>query len=355
MNDPVSYLSQPVGLPPAPWLSMPEPDEAPSEHDYEFTFITPQPTVSVILPTFNRSRTLATAIASVLNQTYRDFELIVVDDGSVDESEALVARIKDKRLKYIKRPRNGGAGAARNTGLLAAAGEYIAFQDSDDIWLPNKLERQLGLFATLPAEIGVVTGAKILYGRDDSFAFGPGRVSYLPPPKGVPNSVDESPAERILWENRISLQNTLFRMDCYPDRAWFDSLARANEDWEFAVRLARHTQIHEDGEPVVLGFVSSDSISRNKRKESTGLLRILKKNRDILQQNPKLHATLLLHLARLLHNSGKKRVARRLLLASILLHPTNVREILASMINTLKRRCRGPESRRAHKTERGPA
>lgn len=99
--------------------------------------------VSVIMPTYNRESKIKRAINSVLDQTYSDLELIVVDDGSVDNTEEIVRDIKDERIQYIKHTSNMGACAARNTGIEAAIGEYIAFQDSDDVWHSDKLERQI--------------------------------------------------------------------------------------------------------------------------------------------------------------------------------------------------------------------
>ena len=102
--------------------------------------------VSIILPTYNRAALLPRSIESVLGQTYGDFELIVVDDGSQDDSAAVVARFADKRIHYLRLARNGGVSAARNAGLAEAAGKYIAFQDSDDEWMAEKLERQMREF-----------------------------------------------------------------------------------------------------------------------------------------------------------------------------------------------------------------
>jgi len=90
------------------------------------------PTVSVIIPTYNRAHTIGRAIKSVLNQTYQDFEIIVVDDGSTDNTEEVVKSFRDKRIRYIQHKKNKGAAAARNTGIKSAKGKYIAFQDSDD-------------------------------------------------------------------------------------------------------------------------------------------------------------------------------------------------------------------------------
>ena len=101
------------------------------------------PTVSIILPTYNRAHTLRKAVDSILNQTYKDFELIVVDDGSTDDTYNLIKSINDYRIVYVKHEKNKGAAAARNTGIKLAKGKYIAFQDSDDEWYSHKLEKQM--------------------------------------------------------------------------------------------------------------------------------------------------------------------------------------------------------------------
>lgn len=100
------------------------------------------PRVSVILPTYNRARFILEAIESVLSQSYQDFELIVVDDGSADETGQLVSSIRDERLIFI-RQENHGRSHARNTALRSAHGEFVAFLDSDDLYLPGKLEMQV--------------------------------------------------------------------------------------------------------------------------------------------------------------------------------------------------------------------
>ena len=99
--------------------------------------------VSVIIPTYNREKLIKRSIESVLAQTYADLECIVVDDGSTDNTQSVVEAIPDHRVKYVKLPEGKGANAARNFGVSIAKGEYIAFQDSDDLWDPEKLERQL--------------------------------------------------------------------------------------------------------------------------------------------------------------------------------------------------------------------
>ena len=101
--------------------------------------------ISVVIPTYNRKHLLQKAIASVLNQTYSNFELIVVDDCSTDSTEHFMKSLSDKRIRYIKHEKTKHASASRNTGIQLSKGEFIAFLDDDDRWLPTKLEKQLKL------------------------------------------------------------------------------------------------------------------------------------------------------------------------------------------------------------------
>jgi len=101
------------------------------------------PTVSVVVPTYNRADVLPRAMDSALGQTVADLELVVVDDGSTDDTQAIVEGYDDDRVRYVAHETNRGANVARNTGIEAADGEYVAFLDSDDEWKPTKLERQL--------------------------------------------------------------------------------------------------------------------------------------------------------------------------------------------------------------------
>ena len=113
------------------------------------------PEVTVIIPTHDRAATILRAVDSVLSQTHADFELLVIDDGGSDATPGILARIVDPRLRLLRHAHNRGAAAARNTGIEAARGVFVAFLDSDDQWLPRKLELQLAALKAAPAETAV--------------------------------------------------------------------------------------------------------------------------------------------------------------------------------------------------------
>lgn len=121
-----------------------------------------RPLVSVIVTTYNRREMLLKTLDAVLSQTYRDLELIVVDNDSGDGTEAGVAGLDDGRIRYFRNANGGVIAVNRNFGIERAVGNFIAFCDDDDIWFPDKLERQMELFSSKP-EIGVVASNAYLF------------------------------------------------------------------------------------------------------------------------------------------------------------------------------------------------
>ena len=114
------------------------------------------PKISVIVPTYNRTRFLPISIKSILAQTFEDYEIIIVDDGSTDDTSTVVRSFSDSRIKYIRQS-NAGQAAARNTGLSHAAGEYIGFLDDDDLYVPSALQ-VLSTCLDKHPDIGMVSG-----------------------------------------------------------------------------------------------------------------------------------------------------------------------------------------------------
>jgi len=122
---------------------------------------TQKPAVSVVIPTCNRPEFLPRAINSVLTQTYQDFEILVVDDGMKVRSEVVVVSFKDPRIRYIKNEKSLGGGGTRNRGVSEARGEFIAFLDDDDEWVPQKLAVQMSKFSAASRTVGFCFSAVV--------------------------------------------------------------------------------------------------------------------------------------------------------------------------------------------------
>ena len=233
------------------------------------------PTVSVIIPTYNRAHTLLRAVNSVLNQDYREIELIVVDDGSRDDTRNILSTMDDPRLKIIHHEKNKGLGAARNTGLHAATGDLIAFQDSDDEWLDGKLARQVEVFENAANGCVCVYCIKIIYGRNPARVAGDRRVDCVPGPDDRKVSGD---MREVLWrENLVSTQTILCTRDAALKAGGFDTRLRNSVDWDFVLRLAELGSFEFVNLPLVNTYMQDDSVSTLSRKAPYSQLIIINK------------------------------------------------------------------------------
>lgn len=212
------------------------------------------PTVSIVLPTYNRETLIGRSIRSVLNQTYRDFELIVVDDGSTDATLGEVSRFHDPRVRAVRIAENRGAGAARNVGIRHAAGRFIAFQDSDDEWVPVKLERHMRVFETCASTVGVVYSDMHRIRRD-------GSTHYHRSPTISPGVLID-PRTRSYQVYKLGIQSTVIRRECFAHAGAFNEALPALEDLELFLRLSRHTQFHHLTTPLVK-YYETDGLSNN--------------------------------------------------------------------------------------------
>jgi glycosyltransferase involved in cell wall biosynthesis len=174
------------------------------------TAATPDPTVTVVVPTYNRAGLIEQAIDSVLQQTYTDFEIIVVDDGSTDDTEAVVRRYGD-RVRYVWTP-NGGSGHARNVGMRHARGRYFTFLDSDDLLYPYALELQSGLLERFP-EVAMVCAE--MTGFDDHAYFERYHLKtyHSPTFRDPSNTYEKFYSSSRLLNEATTLPETLVRED----------------------------------------------------------------------------------------------------------------------------------------------
>ncbi|MBD3343560.1 MAG: glycosyltransferase [Chitinivibrionales bacterium] len=246
--------------------------EIKSSNDFfKVEYVKSQPLVSVVLPTFNRESSINRAIQSVINQTYKRFELIVVDDGSTDSTENVVKKTKDQRIKYIKFSENYGAATARNEGVQQAQGDYVAFQDSDDEWMPNKLERQMSCFALAANNVGMVY-------TDMLRIFENGKTTVLFAPNVVKGKImDKKELEYQAFG--IGQVTAVIRKNCFDSVGYFDSSLPRFIDMEFFLRLTHQFDAIRINTPLVRCY-ESEGISSNKANGVKVRLRFLEKYKD---------------------------------------------------------------------------
>jgi glycosyltransferase involved in cell wall biosynthesis len=214
--------------------------------------------VSVVLPTWNRADTLRRAIWSVLDQTHRNLELIVVDDGSTDQTAALVGGLGEPRLRYVRLERNRGQAAARNAGIAACRGELIAFQDSDDVWMPTKLARQLEVLRTVAGVAGVYSDLRRCQANGHA-------VVIAAPDLAVGRYFDRRP--RLYQTYGLGIQTCLLTKAALVAAAGFREDMKCYEDLELLLRLARKHRLQRIPEPLVDYVESANSVSKNSEED----------------------------------------------------------------------------------------
>lgn len=235
--------------------------------------------VSVILPTYNRAPLLPRAINSVLKQTYTDFELIVVDDASQDNTRAVVLAFTDERVRYLRQANNGGVAAARNAGIAASAGHFLAFQDSDDLWHPHKLARQMQAWS----EVGPETA--VIYSQ---FWRQKGQRRTLFP--SATDNLSGDILDVLLWQNVITTQAALARRDSLAQVGGFDERLPCLVDWELWLRMASCFRFRFLAEPLVTVQFTQNSVSARETAVADTLVYILQKHAALFQHNPHLLA-----------------------------------------------------------------
>ena len=235
-----------------------------------------KPVVSVVIPTHNRPKLLERSIRSVLAQTFDDFEVLVVDDGSTDDTQDRVLAVKDTRLRYIRHPVRRGAPAARNSGVENAIGEFIAFQDSDDVWLIDKLEKQVALIQESPATTAVVYSGFLRVKN--------GSLKYTP--KSEDKQIRGKILPDLLSGNFVSTQTMLVRRGAFDEIGAFDPDLRRLQDWDLAIRLADRYEFDLVDEPLAMVYDTLGNISADAEAFVESLTRILEKHHDLFAAHP---------------------------------------------------------------------
>jgi GT2 family glycosyltransferase len=242
--------------------------------------VTPPPVVSIITPAYNAAEFIGETARSVLQQTFTDWEWIVVDDGSSDETCRIVESFADPRVRLIRAEHSGLPAVARNRGVAEARGTYVAYLDADDVWLPEKLALQTAAFSD---DVGVVI-------CEFQYLFGSQlRQHRFPDLRGVPNPGDMF--EALSFANFICNSTVVVRRSLLDTYGAMDEdpRQRGTEDYELWLRLAAVTQFACVMQPLVRYRIHAHGVSRNARAITEGRILAVEK---AAARDPRLHPQL---------------------------------------------------------------
>lgn len=266
--------------------------------------------VSVVIPSYNREDKIQMAVNSVLNQTYQDFEIIIVDDCSLDGSVEVIKQMKDPRIKLIELKENKGACAARNRGVEEAKGEWIAFQDSDDEWLPDKLEKQLAQLEQEQADFSSARMRRYYLGSKKHYKMYPAKI--LKP--------EDYTFKAVLYRNCVTTPNLMVKKSCF-DTVKFDPAIKKYQDWDYTLTLLKNGfKMTFLNEVVLNSYIGEDSIT-TKRNEYRAFLAIYKKYQKDVDGDRRIHARFLERMGNAKLRERKGREAYQLYKKSFRMYP----------------------------------
>lgn len=223
------------------------------------------PLISVVIPVYNGELTIEETVISVLNQTFLDFELIVIDDGSTDSTLEIIKKIHDSRLKIFSYT-NSGLSASRNRGIKHARGEFISFIDADDLWTSGKLTAQLNALRKNP-------DAAVSYSWTDFIDMSGNLLGY-----GIHHTADGYVFPYLLAHFFIgSGSNALIRKHVFDEVGWFDETLTAAEDWDMFLRIAAKYHFVTVPEPQILYRITDNSMSRNILNQERECLKVIER------------------------------------------------------------------------------
>jgi glycosyltransferase involved in cell wall biosynthesis len=249
----------------------------------------------------------------------------VIDDGSSDNTEEVVKEFlqQDKRVKYIRFDENRGGNTARNAGIKAAKGEYVAFQDSDDEWLPEKLEKQMSAFETVSHKVGVVyTGFWRMENNERTYV----------PFHWITKKEGDIYSE-ILKGNYIGTPAVVARKECFDKAGMFDESLQRFHDWELWIRISKYFHFKYINEPLVSSYHIQGSISTNKNALIRALEIISEKHSEDIKKNKKSLAEFYLTIGHLLSSHNEFKKGRDYILKAAKANPLNIKVLLITFVS----------------------
>jgi len=282
------------------------------------------PKVSVIIPTYNRAYLIGRALKSVLNQSYRDFEVIVVDDGSTDNTNEVIKSFIDERIRYYYHKKNKGYPEALNTGLNLARGSFIAFQDDDDEWFPEKLNKQMMIFKKVNQNVGVVYSGfwKI---RND-------KKIYIPSSHVVQK--EGNIHTELLKGNFVGMPSSIVRRECFDKVGMFDTTISYLQDWELWIRISKYYEFKYIPEPLMISYYTPNSVSvKSSIIQAETMKLILSKHYEDFSRDKKILSMCYFSIANSLYLDENFKNGKEYFVKTIKTNPLNIKYLLALIIS----------------------
>ena len=231
--------------------------------------------ISIIIPTFNRATFIERAVKSVINQSYQDFEIIIIDDCSQDNTDFVIEKLKTKysqyKIKYFKNNQNKGAQYTRNRGIKNAKGEWIAFLDSDDEFLPERIEKALKKAKEKNVQI-VHCECIVDYGNN------------VPVEKRGIRKLSGNIYHALLESSGPAFPGLFVKKICFEKINFLDESIVAHQEWETSIRLAKYFEFGFIDEPLFIWHRGHEAISKDKKRNIVGHCQIIEKHaNDIIK------------------------------------------------------------------------
>jgi glycosyltransferase involved in cell wall biosynthesis len=269
----------------------------------------------VIIPAFDRPDFLAKAVRSVLDQTVADFEIIVVDDGSPNNLRPVLDALRDPRIACIRHESNQGEAGARNTGILHARGDYVAFLDDDDEWEPDKLRLQLEVFRRNADHVGCVYGGFVMVRAEDGHV-----ISYnMPTARG-------DLSKELLRRNPVGIPSTvMLTRECLERVGLCDRNIAYGVDHDLWIRVSQTHRFDFVPAVVTRYSVHRDQLSQDEFCVARGHLDMLEKYAGRLPPDSRQDAVVYFDLARQMCLRGRAAEGRRLFRKAMRIRPLGLR------------------------------
>ena len=273
------------------------------------------PKISVIIPTYNRAHLLPRAIESVLKQTFKDFELIIVDDASINNTNEIINKYKkkDKRIQYLKHNINsGGPAKPKNTAIKISKGEYIAFLDSDDEWFENKLKKQIKVYEDHKnSAIGLV-GCQAI------------KINEITKEKKLiqpPDELEIRSPESLKKTVPVSFSSVMIKKSVFKEVGLIDETIKVTDDTDLYIRISRKYKFLFIQEPLINYRVHNNNISEQNIKRSLKRInnkeKIIEKYKNIYKKYPNIYANELKKLGTFYMLENKDKIAKKYFIQAI--------------------------------------